>query len=598
MYDKFVDSTYMKEKYQKEPFWGKEGRTWYYRSAIDPCAKEYKEIRELLEWRRADLQTQREENDASYDKALETSYGDTNLNHDLLESHGVKVKLQNGKDVKANHLEQIKDSLSKVYESFGDRSNMAKEFGLKISHSGEKLMFARKAMGLYVPSMKAIGVSDKHKGQFGFTLGHEFAHFIDNKVGKIQGRHYASDNHYSTAGKIASSFRKLMNEKTDSAYTNRTCECFARALEQYHAIKTEGHDAVTDTKGTKYYEAGNHVNQVNFETHIKPLIEQFFQENDHLMKSAVDDLDIIEVDGAFELIKSAFDNEQIDLDTFLGYVNHYEDIKKADASHAGKLVKKTITDKTGKKQTKWVKRDEEDNEGAEVGSTSKEPVSHSKSVLAAFAKETPEKELKRIISESHDEKLRAAAHAELGRRDKKEKPKEEKPIGSSAAKSVKKDEGSIDSLDDKGVLNKLKDLNTELESILKQNGGSFSNMGADKLAELREKFSIAPELNKKATELRKKEKVEFKDNNIIHNGKLIGFLIPSKNVNGYRVENVEGEKITHFENKKKGDLMDSIKDLIITDKDKFSEGKISFENGEYKIGNFKSKNLNAVLSQI
>lgn len=426
MYEKFVDKEYFKKYYETEPYWTKIKNHWYYNAELDPCANEYKEVREALQWRKVDLQVQREENDASYDKALQTSYGDTNMKDDLLDSHGVRVKLQNGKEIKANHIEQIKKNIDEVYGSFGDRSKMAKNFGLKISHAGDKLMFARKAMGIYIPSMKAIGVSDKQKGQFGFTLGHEFAHFMDNYVGKQQGRNYASDNVYSTAGKIASTYRRLMNAKTESNYINRSTECFARAFEQYHAVRTVGHDAaeVGDGKGTRYFEADFHVSKQNFDTHIKPLIEQFLQENDHLLKSAVDEIEIYDVDGAFELIKSAFNNEQMDVDTFMNYASMYEDIQKGDPSHGGKLVKKTIVDKKGHKTSEWVKRGEEEEKDKKTKTP--EPVPHSHKVLAAFARETPEKELRRIISESSDEKLRKAAHAELKRRESQEKKKKEK----------------------------------------------------------------------------------------------------------------------------------------------------------------------------
>src|SRR5206468_1746533 len=106
-------------------------------------------------------------------------------------------------------------------------------------HAGTKKMFASTALGMYVPSMKAIGVSNNQEhDKFGFTLAHEYAHFIDNHLGEKTGRNYASDNHNSTAGKIAYKFRELMNKGkfTDTDYANRTCECFARALEQYHAM--------------------------------------------------------------------------------------------------------------------------------------------------------------------------------------------------------------------------------------------------------------------------------------------------------------------------------------------------------------------------
>jgi 8-oxo-dGTP pyrophosphatase MutT (NUDIX family) len=739
MYKKFVDTNY------KTPM---DLGINTYNSLIDPCVIEYNEVRDALQWKKIDLEVQREENDGSYDKALQTSYGDTNLNNDLLVSHGVKIKLQNGKDVKANHAEQIKENLNEVYQSFGNRSEMAKNFGLKISHSGEKLMFARKALGVYVPSMKAIGVSDKQEtGKFGFTLAHEFSHFIDHYAGKKQGRNYASDNHNSTAGKIAREFRKNMNKKTDSKYINSSKECFARSMEQYHAMKHYGDDAVKyKNVGTPYHEDEHHVNKQTFNALIKPLIEQFLQENDHLLKAAIDSVqiqgedkiekskhheyvvvnrdgktfyqyrevgtdkvvhetdneptswdkvassssrfkpmetiffekpviglngaelisyqwkyewtmlpnhegefvskrvsdwtqaessadtgrDIVhsftvkrkdgetvnvssesvpvllgymdrkemkdfpslvtavktlakqrmklaileaqkkeydslvdkyakapkpevkeidepisfigvqeswknghhkvfsmgdvwerqdnaydystqsyrainqpsrqtieslthkwiqervkedggknpqglydlkrrverqerkveeitgskidvtediglnksDLDASFELIKSAFDNNEISEEVFIEYAGKYEQITKADPSHAGKLVKKVITDKAGKKEVKWVSREQADKNDDEDKYETPEPVPHSKAVLTTFAKETAEKELKRAIAEHHDPKVRQAAHEELARRDKHEKPQEKKDKPG-AGDSKKKDDSKL-----------------------------------------------------------------------------------------------------------------------------------------------------------
>lgn len=262
-------------------------------TSTDEAAVEYQKIRESIKWKRIDMEVQREENMASYEKGIETSYGNSNVKKDLLDSHGVMIKSQNGKELKADQIEQIKTSLTDVYSSFGNRSEMSKKFGLKISHSGEKLMFARKALGIYIPSMRAIGVSNSQvHDKFGFTLAHEYAHFIDNYLGKKnEGRYYASDDFNSVAGKIASTFRSNLNFKTDSNYLNRTCECFARAFEQYHAMKNEGEDVVkSKLNGVLYHQHPDHVNKEKFNTLIKPLIESFLSENDHLLKSAFETL--------------------------------------------------------------------------------------------------------------------------------------------------------------------------------------------------------------------------------------------------------------------------------------------------------------------
>jgi mutator protein MutT len=385
---------------------------------------EFRSIEKLFGFKEIDMKCQKEDNDSSYEKGRETSYGDSNLEDHLYDSHGVKIKAQNGKGLSESQVQDIKTHLSKAYQSFGDRSSMSKQFGLKISHAGDFHMHASKFSGVYIPSMKAIGVGNTYNS-FGFTLAHEISHFIDNYAGKKQGRHFASDDYNSTAGKIASTFRKHMNKASDSDYMNRSCENFARAFEMYHAIKHEGDNAVR-FGGVKYYDDPNQVNKEVFEGKIKPLIEQFLKENDHLLKSAYDELNLIDLNNSFELIKASFDNNEIGLPEFIKAVNNYNEISKGDPSHGGKLIKKVIINKMGKKETTWVKRGDEDDSKENGNKATNEPVKHSQKVLSAFAAETPEAKLKEVINNSTDEKLRAAAHAELDRRSKKEKVQEDK----------------------------------------------------------------------------------------------------------------------------------------------------------------------------
>jgi 8-oxo-dGTP pyrophosphatase MutT (NUDIX family) len=367
MYKKYVDKEY------KTPF--DRGVRGY--DLSDPAAFEYKEVRDLLKWKKLDLQIQREENLNSYAKGLETSYGDSNTLNDLLETHGVKIKTQNGKAMSDAQKIQIEEALGDVYKSFGDRSSMAKKFGLKISHSGEKLMFARQALGLYVPSMKAIGVSNNQEhDKFGFTLAHEYAHFVDNYLGTQSDRHFASDNHNSTAGKIAYKFREIMNKGkfTDSDYANRTCECFARALEQYHAMEIEGEDAIKSKRNNKaYHLEDGHVNQKDFNAIIKPMIEQFFVENNELLKSLANSNDIQKsTDEPFE----------------------------KDNSVEG---------------------------AAKENSSVEEEPKMTKQQLKDWAKNTPLEDLEAFIKLSDSPELRKYAHEEVARREKEEHVKD-KPI--------------------------------------------------------------------------------------------------------------------------------------------------------------------------
>jgi hypothetical protein len=162
-----------------------------------------------------------------------------------------------------------------MYSVYGDRSEMSRKFDLKLSHAGKKMQHASKAIGMYVPAYKAIGVTYSDQKAGTLTLSHEYAHFFDNYLGEEY--NFASDKNGSTANTIANEFRKNMvkGSKKDG-YWGRTCECFARAMEQYYDIEKNENS----TGGEKQY-----MENSNFNEKLKPLVEQFFKENDHLLKA-------------------------------------------------------------------------------------------------------------------------------------------------------------------------------------------------------------------------------------------------------------------------------------------------------------------------
>lgn len=117
---------------------------------------------------------------------------------------------------------------------------------------------------------------------------------------------------------------------------------------------------------------------------IKPLIDLKLELDDKLNKGEITD------------------------EEFLSYI-----IKADDASHGGKLVKKQIIDKTGRKQTKWVsKNSEEEKKEVKNEYTDDELINHAKNSSLA--------DLERVIKESPDAKLREIAHFEINRREKEE----------------------------------------------------------------------------------------------------------------------------------------------------------------------------------
>ncbi len=240
---------------------------------------------EMLNWKLNDIKLQREEYTATRKQALETSFGESNTNDTLYSKDGILVKRQNGEQIKPQEVEQIEKAWGSVQKSFGSLKENAKKDGLKLSHSGNTFIYASKAAGVYIPNMKTIAISNKFgEDQFGFTLGHETAHWIDNTLGEKINKRFASDDYESTAGQIAIVFRKNLNKKTDSGYTNSTTECFARALEQYNAIETKGEMAEMAKQG-RYFASDDYVSKETYENKIKPLIKQFLDENKEFLKS-------------------------------------------------------------------------------------------------------------------------------------------------------------------------------------------------------------------------------------------------------------------------------------------------------------------------
>jgi hypothetical protein len=230
-----------------------------------------------------DMNIQLEEYINSYVKGEETSYGDKGVNKDLLDMYGVLVKRQNGDAITKQEISEIKKALDDVFAVYGDRSEMARKFGLKISHSGYMLMHARKLCGIYFPIYHAIGVTMMNGPQgFGFTLAHEWAHFMDNYLGLKGGKYrYASDDWNSLSGQIAKKFREKMAVRQNSEHINQTNECFARAFEQYFATKRGESDDFQKSTNKK----GEYCKQDVFEKDIEGLIDKWFKDNDALLKS-------------------------------------------------------------------------------------------------------------------------------------------------------------------------------------------------------------------------------------------------------------------------------------------------------------------------
>ena len=267
--------------------------------------KYWRDFVEMINYKLNDIKIQREDYSDTYKQAIETSFGESNVDPILKEKYGILVKRQNGDKIKPVEIDLIEKSWIKIQSVYGNLKAEALKNNLKISHSGERLMFAMKALGVYIPQMGTIGVSNK-LGEIDFrsTFSHETAHFIDNFIGKLNGKRWATDDYESLAGKIAFTFRNSMNKSKSAQtdYINATKECFARAFQQYFGMKTEGEDAITrnvDNKiapeGIEIWKHPNFVNKFTFKDEVEPLIEQFLKENLDVFETTVD------IDGTNDL---------------------------------------------------------------------------------------------------------------------------------------------------------------------------------------------------------------------------------------------------------------------------------------------------------
>ena len=257
--------------------------------------EQWQPLLENIKGKRLDMNYQKQDYIDSYSKAVETAYGDSKTFNNLYNDFGVKIKKQNGTSLSKPEIEKLSETLKKVYAHYGNLSELAGEYGLKISYADNCMQFARKAIGLYFSYHNAIGISffneEKQLSVAGInhlpdvTLVHEVAHWLDSQKGKESHNFFASDKYGTLENQIATKFKeeiKLREKSNKSAtrigkadeihlgeYWHRTCECFARAMEQYYALK----------QGIDLSEEIAYARKDNFEEDFIPLIEELMEEN-------------------------------------------------------------------------------------------------------------------------------------------------------------------------------------------------------------------------------------------------------------------------------------------------------------------------------
>jgi hypothetical protein len=225
--------------------------------------------KKLLEQKMIDLDIDAEEWEGSYQKGYETSFGEKNTRNDLLDTYGVKIKRQNGKEMTPKDVDNVHTVLQLSQRIYGDKTEMNKAANLKISYTGDTAVFARKAIGLYNPNTMTIVYGNAESG---FAFAHEFAHYLDNMLGRKAGKTWSTDDWSSEEGQIANKFRDTMVVGSGNPkYWSRTVECFARAMEQY---------AGSDRAGKEWY-----MKPEIFEEEVKPLIEKWLERIRPMLKS-------------------------------------------------------------------------------------------------------------------------------------------------------------------------------------------------------------------------------------------------------------------------------------------------------------------------
>lgn len=269
MYERFSDSSAQrttKKDNEPVPINYKASGTY----ANKKVFQEWSGFREMLEWKIKDIKVQNQFDSDIRKKALETSFGNSNTSDILQKDYGILVKRQNGEKIKLHESYIIRDAWYNVQKCFGTLVDQAKDYNLKISYAGDKKIYASKATGIFIDKFKAIAVSQKYgEDDFQSVMAHEVAHWIDKEQGTKIGKYFASNDYDSVAGKLATTFKKNLNFKTNSDYINSIHECFARAMQQHFVMESD--NSLLDKQKIEICQNPNFVSQSKYENLIKPL---------------------------------------------------------------------------------------------------------------------------------------------------------------------------------------------------------------------------------------------------------------------------------------------------------------------------------------
>ncbi len=143
-------------------------------------------IAQRVEFQRAFTGRQR------YEKGRHTSFANSSVAVDtrFLATCGFKAKLQNGKPMRGETMDELAQGLDEIEAVIGRLGNLLRATNLTIAHTLGKHPFMRgDAGGLYVPSERTVTVGTMtHSGRLIRSLAHELlGHWLDYEAGKAFG---------------------------------------------------------------------------------------------------------------------------------------------------------------------------------------------------------------------------------------------------------------------------------------------------------------------------------------------------------------------------------------------------------------------------
>ena len=127
-----------------------------------------------------------------YEKGRHTSFANQSIAIDmrLLDTRGIKVKLQNGKPMCVETLAEIARGLDEIEAVVGSLHNVLRATDVTLAHTSGKHPFMRgDAGGLYLPAERTVTIGTAtHSGHVIRSLAHELlGHWLDYEAGKAQG---------------------------------------------------------------------------------------------------------------------------------------------------------------------------------------------------------------------------------------------------------------------------------------------------------------------------------------------------------------------------------------------------------------------------